>query len=312
MSGLIERFQGEENADRLRQAILRQVLVQEDDTIADPWLAAGVLRELVPGEVLIKQGDWDDDFYLILAGEFDILVNGQPKAVRAAGTHLGELTSLNSARPRSATVKAKAAALVLVIPQAAAMAAVDGNAEFWKREAIVNAEKLEERNKQGGRVNEIPRIFVISSSESLPVAEEIYKILDSNEINIQTWDRGTFGVSDYPISSLMDAIEASDFTISVVRADDVIISRGEQRNVPRDNVNLEYGISLGVLGRSRSVLLVCAGDDVKLASDLTGLTTYRFRNSTKEEMKRTVRKACLDLKEHIELEGPFLGRRATA
>lgn len=310
MGALLNRFNGPENSDRLFEAVSSQAVVANDATLAERIVAAGTLQELTPGEVIITQGDWDDDLFFILAGQLQITINGRPQAIREAGTHVGELTGTAPARARTATVSAVDEALVLRLKNADIKAIAEDDSAVLKRMLDVLASRLDERNRAIGKTNDIPRVFVISSSEKLGVAEEIARQLDSKEIAVDLWSRGTFGLSDYPISSLMDAIEAADFTIAVVGADDALTMRGAVHAVARDNVHLEYGISLGVLGRRRSLLLVCADDGVRLPSDAAGLTTLRYRGASNDEMKRSVRNACLQAKEHILQEGVFTDRRA--
>lgn len=309
MSDLMKRFQGAENAFRLRQAILGQKLIGGDADLGTKFIARGQLRHLSPGETLIEQGAWDTDLFLILAGNLDIVINGQLIAVRSAGVHVGELSGADPARSRTATVVAKDEVLVFQVPEQAINEIAGSNPEFWRRAMNVAAERLDERNAKLGKTNDIPRVFVISSSEGKHVADEIAVNLDGKEIAVQIWDKGTFGVSDYPISSLMDAIEAADFTISIVRSDDDLIMRGKKSSTARDNVHLEYGISLGVLGRLRSLLLVCADENLHLPSDLAGLTTLRYRDGSQDELHRSVRNACIEAKKHISAEGVFHGRR---
>jgi CRP/FNR family transcriptional regulator, cyclic AMP receptor protein len=310
MGALLDRFSGDENKGRLLEAVLHQDLVANDSELAEKIVGAGQLQELADGEVIIKQGDWDDDVFLILAGQVQVTINGRPQAIRDANTHVGELTGTSPARARTATISAIGEVLVLRIKRAELDEIAGQSPPFLKRMLNVVANRLDERNRGIGQTNEIPVMFVISSSEKLAVANEIVRNLDSKEIAVQLWDKGTFGISDYPISSLMDAIEASDFTIAVVGADDVLTMRGEVHQVARDNVHLEFGISLGVLGRRRSMLLVCADDGVRLPSDAAGLTTLRYRGGTEDEMKRTVRNACIEVKDHVGKEGVFTDRRA--
>ncbi|MBX9647944.1 MAG: nucleotide-binding protein [Xanthobacteraceae bacterium] len=310
MGGLLNRFSGPENRERLLEAVRLQTMIANDEELAERIVAAGRLQELTPGEVIISQGDWDDDVFFILAGRLRIAINGRPQAFREAGTHVGELTGTSPARARTATVSSEDESLVLRIRNADIRAIADDNPAVLRRMLDVVASRLDERNRAIGKTNDVPRVFVISSAERLNVAEEIARQLDTKEIAVDLWNSGTFGLSEYPISSLMDAIEAADFTIAVVGADDLLIMRGEAHAVARDNVHLEYGISLGVLGRRRSLLLVCADDGVHLPSDAAGLTTLRYRHANEAEMKRTVRNACLEAKEHILQEGVFTDRRA--
>jgi CRP-like cAMP-binding protein len=68
---------------------------------------------LVPaGQTLISQGAEDSDLYFILAGAFDVEVNGRRVAGRGAGDHVGEMAAVQPAQRRSATVTALEDAIV--------------------------------------------------------------------------------------------------------------------------------------------------------------------------------------------------------
>ena len=310
MSELLERFRGEENRPRLLDALVAQKIVANDKALAEALAGAGTLQELQEGDILIEQGKWDDDFYFILAGGFDVILNGRPKSVRGPGELVGELSAAEPSRARTATLKARSESLVLKVSRSAIEEIAGANVAFWKRAMNVVASRLEERNSWIGHANEIPRVFVVSSKEGKAVMDEITVNLDGQDIAVETWDKGTFGISDYPISSLMDAIEAADFVVAVARGDDVRVSRGKTSKIARDNVHLEYGIALGVLGRRRSILFVCADENLELPSDTAGLTTLRYREGSDDEVKRSVRSACIKLRGHILAEGVFVERRA--
>lgn len=308
MSGLIDRFT-DANSGRLVEALMGQRLISHDKEMAEAFAQAGELVELQVGDTLITQGAWDDELYFILVGEFDVIINGRHQATRGPGVHVGELVNLGTASARTATLKALKQSLVLKVTQADVTNIAGTNVDFIRSLATVLKERLDERNLEIGIANEIPRVFVISSSIAKPIVELIEKFLDSDNISVEPWYDGTFGVSEYPISSLMDKIASCDFTISVVRPDDTIVARGKKGKITRDNVHLEYGISLGILGRIRSMLLVCASDDLTLPSDTAGLTTFRYKEGSDEVLRKSIRKVCVDIRETIEKEGVFTGQR---
>ncbi len=306
MTGLSDRFERE----GIIEALLRQRLIRIDRELAERFADAGRTAELAPGDLLVEQGGWDNDLHFILAGEFDVSIHGQHKQTRVAGEAVGELAGLSRARARTATLKAVTPSYVLTVPLADVERIVGADVEFWKATANAVADQLDHRNQEIGAANEHPRVFVISSKEGLEVARQVRQNIDADDMPVYLWDQGTFGVSEYPISSLEDAIERADFTIAVARADDLLVSRNAEHKVPRDNVHFEYGISVGRLGRERSFLLVDADSGVKLASDLAGLTTLRYNGAGVDQMERSVAKACDQARKRIEFIGVRRDRRA--
>lgn len=306
MTGLSDRF----DRQGIIEELLRQRLIRGDRDLAEKFAAAGRTSELAVGDPLIEQGKYDNDLHFILAGEFEVLINGQHKQTRVAGESVGELAGLSRARARTATLKAIKPSYVLTISIAEVERIVGSDVAFWKATADAVADQLDHRNKELGAANDHPRVFVISSKEGLDVAKLVRQNLDGDEVAVYLWDQGTFGVSDYPISSLEDAIERADFTIAVARADDLLVTREAEQGVPRDNVHFEYGISVGRLGRERSFLLVDAGAKVKLASDYAGLTTLRYKGADPDQLRRSVAKACDLAREKIDFIGVRRDRRS--
>ncbi|MFL0413644.1 TIR domain-containing protein [Sphingomonas sp. 179-A 2A2 NHS] len=306
MTALSDRF----DRNGIVEALLRQRLVRSDRELAGRFADVGKTAELAPGDLLVEESAWDNDLHFILAGEFDVLIRGQHKQTRVAGESVGELAGLNRARARTATLRAVSPSYVLTVALADVESIVGADVEFWRATADAVADQLDHRNQEIAAANEHPRIFVISSSEGLKVARLVRQNLDSDDMPVYLWDQGTFGVSEYPISSLEDAIERADFTIAVARADDLLVSRGTEHKVPRDNVHFEYGISVGRLGRERSFLLVEADTGVRLGSDLAGLTTLRYKGASADQMERSVAKACDQARERIEFIGVRRDRRA--
>jgi hypothetical protein len=114
-----------------------------------------------------------------------------------------------------------------------------------------------------------PSIFVGSSSEGLKYAQSIKaQLSDSAELTV--WNEGLFLLGRTALEELVTFGCRFDFAILVLSPDDIIFSRGDQRNSPRDNVLFELGIFIGSLGPERT-FVVTTQDDIKLPSDLQGL-----------------------------------------
>jgi CRP-like cAMP-binding protein len=64
--------------------------------------------ELPPGHVLARQGEVGSEFFLLLAGEVDVVQHGAVVATRGPGAPLGEIALLGGGR-RTATLVARTA-----------------------------------------------------------------------------------------------------------------------------------------------------------------------------------------------------------
>ena len=120
---------------------------------------------------------------------------------------------------------------------------------------------------------------------------------------MKIWTDGVFRASKYPIESLEEQLDESDFAIAIAQPDDTVkTSRGKKKNAPRDNVIFELGLFVGRLGRLRSILLEPRGEEVNLPSDLSGLTTIGYR--TDRDWASNVSVACSRLREVFKELGP--------
>ena len=121
-----------------------------------------------------------------------------------------------------------------------------------------------------------PKLFVGSSTSSLPVAEVLQSLLQHNaEVNV--WNQGIFGVADYTLDRLLQATKEFDFGAFVFGADDTLKMRDKRYLVARDNVVLELGLFAGRLGRERTfIVLQKTSEDLHLPSDLQGITPAKF------------------------------------
>jgi len=63
-------------------------------------------------------------------------------------------------------------------------------------------------------------------------------------------------------------------------------------------------------GASRRTRWAAIAAPCSAVADAAGLTTARYRNGDVDDMKRSVRTACIEIKERIALEGVFQDRLA--
>jgi predicted nucleotide-binding protein len=116
-----------------------------------------------------------------------------------------------------------------------------------------------------------PKVFIASAGESLDVAYAIQANLE-RDADCTVWTQGVMRLSRTTIQNLRELLVDSEFGIFVFTPDDVLTSRGKKHAVARDNVILELGIFAGRLGIESTFIVTPRGLDVRLPSDLLGLS----------------------------------------
>ena len=122
--------------------LLRRVPLFEHCSKKDLALIAGVADELdLPaGSVLIQEGDRGREFLVIVSGDVEVRRKGRKRGTLGAGNFVGEMALL-SKQPRSATVTALTALVVLVITDRHFIALLDKTPELWLKVARALAER---------------------------------------------------------------------------------------------------------------------------------------------------------------------------
>jgi hypothetical protein len=114
-----------------------------------------------------------------------------------------------------------------------------------------------------------PRLFIGSSSESLPIADILVEEL-KNDAEVVPWNsKSLFPPGETILTSLLRAASSFDFAVFLFEPDDVIQTRGATFDVPRDNVVFELGLFMSHLGVKRAFPMAPQGR-VRLLSDLGG------------------------------------------
>jgi tetratricopeptide (TPR) repeat protein len=120
-----------------------------------------------------------------------------------------------------------------------------------------------------------PKIFIGSSIEGLNVAYAIQQNL-TNDAEATVWDQGVFELSLTNIESLTDVLGKVDFGVFVFSPDDITNMRGQKRSSVRDNILFEFGLFVGKLSRQRVFFIVPEGEDVKIPTDMLGITPGKY------------------------------------
>ena len=154
-----------------------------------------------------------------------------------------------------------------------------------------------------------PRMFIGSSTEGLALARAIRsELTDAAEITLWN-DIAVLGESF--LESLVKAINEYDFAVLAVTADDLVASRGNEMLAPRDNVMFELGLFMGHLGRRRTYFVYDKTSQIKIPSDLMGITLAAFDgNRSDASLRSAVASACDQIRTAIQTQGIFEGRGA--
>ena len=124
-------------------------------------------------------------------------------------------------------------------------------------------------------MNKKPRIFIGSSVEGLSVAYAIQQNL-THDAEATVWDQGVFELSKTSIESLTDVLDKVDFGVFVFSPDDITHMRGQNTPSVRDNVMFEFGLFVGKLTRQRVFFVIPEGEEVKMPTDMLGITPGKY------------------------------------
>jgi CRP/FNR family transcriptional regulator, cyclic AMP receptor protein len=296
-----ERFEGA-GRPNLVDAIRRQEIVDGDADLVEALIQHGQLLEFAKGDKIIVEGGEDSDLYLLVSGSVAILVKGTQVASRRAGQHLGEMSALEPAQKRSATVAAQDTVVALKVSAADFNAIATRFPNVRRPIARELARRLLQRNDLIPPPNEYPKLFIISSTESLPVAREIQASLERDVFSI-IWEQGVFFAGGYPLEALETAVGESDFAVAVAEPDDIVESRGERHHTLRDNVLFELGLFMGKLTRYRTILVHPRQSGLKLPSDLQGLTVTSYTPGKPDELPARLGPACNEIRKIVQTLG---------
>jgi CRP/FNR family transcriptional regulator, cyclic AMP receptor protein len=300
---MIKRFEGENGRRSLIETLRDQKIVAGNAVLAEQIADTALLVEVAPGSPIIQQGGDDNDVYLIIAGSFDIVVNGRKLARRFPNDHVGEMSAIQPTQRRSATVVATEDSVVCKLTELQLADLGRQHPEIWRFFAKELARRLEQRNAFVTSTRDRIRVFIISSAEALEVGRTIQNAFDHDPFKVIVWTDGVFRASWYPVESLERELDQSDFAVAIAQPDDITRSRGDTAPSPRDNVIFELGLFIGRIGRHRSFLVEPRGEEAKLPSDLSGITSITYKYDRKD-LAAALGPACNRIRDIIKELGP--------
>jgi CRP/FNR family cyclic AMP-dependent transcriptional regulator len=302
---LKERFEGNAGRRLLIDALKTQKMVAGNTALAEELASLVTVMAIKTGEKIIIQGNSDNDIFFILAGSFSIIVNGrQVIAQRTINDHLGEVAAIELSQARTATVMANEDAIVCKLSEPHLANLGQRYPDIWRYFARELARRLSQRNALLHPAREKVHVFIMSSTEALPIARVVQSTFASESFSVVLWSDGVFTASSYAMEILEKAVDASDFGIVIAQPDDLLNIRGEARSVPRDNVIFEIGFFMGRLGRKRTLLLEPLGAKVKLPTDLSGLMTIGYQYGNLGDLPSLLDPVCNQIRKIIHDLGP--------
>lgn len=144
-----------------------------------------------------------------------------------------------------------------------------------------------------------PTVFVGSSCKGLEIARAIQFQLKDDAL-VSLWNEGVFGLGQGTLESLVSVLDRFDFAVLVITPDDIVASRETSTQAPRDNVMFEFGLFMGRLGRARTFGVCSNARDLKLPSDLAGVTLARFDQAdATRDVTAALGPACFQIRQAI-------------
>ena len=303
MHSIAARIASDPNRRLLVDLLLQQPLIMGHEDVARALSSVCKVTDLHHGEILVRQGDADNDIYFVLSGRVRILVNDRDVATRSAGQHVGEMALVDASSRRTATVCACEPSTVAKVSEVDFVPIANAHPLLWRNIAIELVRRLHERRKFHTSPNTVPILFIGSSREGLAIAQSLASQIPSHVATVQLWSEGVFGASHFPIEDLAALLQCSDYAALLATADDNVTSRGRVALAPRDNIIFELGLFMGALSRHRTFLVIPRGVDIKVPTDLLGINAVYYSPSA-SSAEAVVRPAADEIMAIIQKTGP--------
>ena len=130
-----------------------------------------------------------------------------------------------------------------------------------------------------------PSLFIGSSTEGLPIARALQAELDE-ECEPIVWEQDFFVPTGTTIGTLAEKVQNFDFAAFIFTPDDSLIMRGSANAAARDNVIFELGLFIGALGKERVFIIRPRDQELRLPSDLAGVTCLTYKSNRKDQNLR--------------------------
>ena len=108
-----------------------------------------------------------------------------------------------------------------------------------------------------------------------------------------------FPAIQLPDRGLGTELELADLAVLVFGPDDKVLSRRVFRSAPRDNVVFETGLFMGALRRQRTLIIKSRRINLRVPSDLFGLTPIEFDQGASRDLDACLEPVCAAIAECI-------------
>ena len=301
---MLDRFTGNNGRDLAIEALRNQAVIGSVSDLAEQLYDTADILDFSQSTAVVEESAPDNDIYFILSGVASIRVSQREVAERTAGQTIGEMSVVDPGKPRSASVFAKSDVIAARVSASDFVALADTEPRLWRNIARVLADRLRQRNQYVLPVNRQPILFIGCSTESLEIGRSIQSALTYDDIETRLWTDNVFDAGSFAIESLERELQSVDFAALVLSPDDTVISREATAKVPRDNLIFELGLFMGALGRSRALLVCPRGVELKIPSDLLGLTSVMYDPTKEGGLATSIATACNEIRTVMLTAGP--------
>lgn len=150
------------------------------------------------------------------------------------------------------------------------------------------------------------KVLVASSMEARTIARDLRTRLPEHW-STALWDESVIKPGQGAWAGLIEVCQIVDAVVLLLTDDDVLEHRGQRVAVPRDNVIFEAGLCMGLLGPERTLLVQQQDLELRLPSDLAGITRVRFPPPIRDRDPRaTLDSAAREIERSITRLGPRL------
>lgn len=304
-TSLFNRFKGGDGLRLCHEALADQRIARGDVAIAKALCKKHELQYHRAGDIIIKQGDGTNNLILILAGKVVVVRNNREIAHRSAGESVGEMAVIDAQQRRCASIVAAEDCVVGSVPEPDFARIARKYPELWRSLAKQVADRLRQRLEGVRPRNNVPRLFIGSSTESKKVALAVKKAMDRVAETV-LWTHGNvFEPGKFTLESLEEQSRRSDFAVMVFAPDDVIFCRGKRQAGPRDNVIFELGLFMGALDRKRAFVVAPRGKKLKIPTDILGTNFVTYSAGGGKTLEQSLDDACATMRSVVLKSGPL-------